>query len=777
MLRLLGGASIYADSGRESRVSVQRHQIALLALLAASPSARGSREKLIALLWPESSPSAARHSLNVAVHNLRKSLGEGAIKSVGTDLLIDFDLVPCDLARFTDALSIGDRLAAVNLYTGPFMDGFYLDGAEEFERWQDSERGRLKVLYAEAIEGLAIDAERANDVRSAVSWWRRLSVMDPGSARVTGRLMVALERAGDRAGALALADAHAALMAREYDAEPTPEIVALAARIRGQPAAQPDDVPSPSEALVKIESGAMPAVLLAEEVKPSRSSGTRTPSRRRRAMAIGGAATALLVLASVPMISGRIRADSAAPSREVATSIAVLPFANMSADPDNQYLSDGLTEELLNALTRIPGLRVAARTSSFQFRDRGADVREIGRKLDVAAVVEGSVRVAGERLRITAQLIDTRTGYHLWSNEFDRPAADVFAVQEDIAQAVTRSLRLQLAQRLGESIISAGTQSVEAHDLYLRGRFEWNKRSEEGMRAARDAFEKAISIDPRYAAAYAGLSDAWQLLPLYGQIRTKEALANAKTAALRAVALDSTLAEGHTALAVMLLEYDHDRKAAEQQYRRAIDINPGYATAHHWYALFLVAGGRFNEAIAEAELARRLDPLSRVINAAVGTVHLFSREYDAAIAEFRAILVTDPDWASGLGMLGRALTAAGQYPEAITQLEAALEISGRPSHKALLSYALAMAGRTTDARALLRDLTRPKSGSFIAPVDLAAIYVALNEPDEALRILHVGVEERDEEMMYMKVDPRYDPLRADPRFAKVLELLDLDGDV
>jgi tetratricopeptide (TPR) repeat protein len=339
---------------------------------------------------------------------------------------------------------------------------------------------------------------------------------------------------------------------------------------------------------------------------------------------------------------------------------------------------------------------------------------------------------------------------------------------------VTRSLRLQLAQRIGESLVSASTKSVEAHDLYLRGRYEWNKRSEEGMRAAKDAFEKAISIDPRYAAAYAGLSDAWQLLPLYGQIRTKEALANAKTAALRAVALDSTLAEGHTALAVMLLEYDHDRKAAEHQYRRAIDINPGYATAHHWYALFLVAGGRFSEAIAEAELARRLDPLSRVINAAVGTVHLFSREYDAAIAEFRAILVTDPDWASGLGMLGRALTAAGQYPEAITQLEAALEISGRPSQKALLSYTLAMAGRTSDARALLHDLIRPNPGSFIAPVDLAAIYVALNEPDEALRILHVGVEERDEEMMYMKVDPRYDPLRADPRFKKVLELLDLD---
>jgi serine/threonine-protein kinase len=453
----------------------------------------------------------------------------------------------------------------------------------------------------------------------------------------------------------------------------------------------------------------------------------------------------------------------------------VLPFQNMSPDRDHEYLSDGLTEELINALTKVPGLRVAARTSSFQFRDLAADVREIGRRLDVSAVVEGSVRASGDSLRITAQLIDTRTGYHLWSDEFDRPARDVFAVQEDIARAVTGALRVHLAERIAETLVSAGTQSVEAHDLYLRGRYEWNKRSEEGMRAAKEAFERAVVIDPRYALAYAGLSDAWQLLPIYGQVPAKEGLANAKTAALRALALDSTLAEAHTALAVMHLEYDHDRDAAERRYRRAIEFNPGYATAHHWYALFLVAGGRFQEAIAEAEQARRLDPLSRVINAAVGTVHLFSRDYVASIAEFRAILVTDPDWSSGLGMLGRALAAAGQYDEAIAQIQQALELSGRPSHKALLAYTLAAAGRAAEARALLRQLRAPAAGSIVAPVDLAAVHVALGEHDEALRVLHLGVEERDEEMMYLKVDPRYDPIRRDPRFAEVLAALDLDG--
>lgn len=784
VLRLFGGAALVLDSGREGRAATQRHHIALLALLATAPNARGSRDKLIALLWPESEPPMARHSLNVALHSLRKSLGEGVVRSIGPDLQLDSDVLPSDVGLFVRSLASGDRAGAVDCYAGPFMDGFYLDGAEEFERWQESERARFASLHAEALESLAREAERSGDVRSAVSWWRRLFAVDPGSARVTAGLMTALERAGDRAGALALAESHSTLMARDYDAEPSPEIVALAARIRARPAAaRPEEGATAASPHEPVNAAGASEASVAGHAEAAASAGTAPSAavsgaarRRRRVLAMSGIAALLVVVVAGTLVMGRnVLADPAAPSREAAASIAVLPFENMSSNPDLQYLSDGFTEELLNALTRVPGLRVAARTSSFQFRDLAADVRDIGRRLDVSAVVEGSVRMAGDRLRITAQLIDTRTGFHLWSDDFDRPAQDIFAVQEDIARAVTRSLRLQLAQRIGESLVSAGTKSVEAHDLYLRGRFEWNRRSEQGMRNARDAFERAIAIDPRYAAAYAGLSDTWQLLPIYGQVPTREALANAKTAALRALALDSSLAEAHTALAVMHLEVDHDREAAEARYRRAIEINPGYATAHHWYALFLVAGGRFQEAIAEAELARRLDPLSRVINAAVGTVHLFSRDYVSAIAEFRAILVTDPDWASGIGMLGRALAAAGQYDEAVALIQQALELSGRPSHKALLAYALAGAGRAGEARALLRDMLRPNPGSFVPPVDLAAVHVALGEADEALRVLRRGVDERDEEMMYLRVDPRYDPIRSDPRFAEVLALLDLGG--
>ena len=767
-LRLLGGVSLTLESKRDLGSAIQRHRLALLARLAMAPAGSLSREKLAAILWPESGKQQASHSLNVAVHALRKELGSDVIQSVGTNLELDLAALDCDAVKFVTAVAANDMQAAVRLYNGPFLDGFFLDAAEEFEQWQEGERVRLAALHRQALEALATNAERAGDLTRAVEWWQKLGVADPGDARVAARAMMVLEQSGNRAAALAVAAAHAALMTKEYGAEPNPGLVELAARIRSQPVDSPLEFPEIQASPVVMQ----PTPSTKESAggaPPLRS--TPAPNYRRWYWLTG---VAIVVAAGIAVASSQRSRTPGLDGAGADISIAVLPFQNMSADSGFQYLSDGITEELLNALTRVRGLRVAARTSSFQFRERGGDVREIARRLHVAAIVEGSVRVSGNQLRITAQLIDARTGYHIWSDQFDRTEADLFTVQENIAQSVASALHVQLARRSGQSLLNAGTRSAEAHDWYLRGRFEWNRRTEAGMVAARAAFEQALAIDPQYARAYAGLSDAWQLLPLYGHFPTRQALANAKTAALRALALDSTLAEAHTSLAVMLLEYDHDRDAAEDEYRKAIALNPGYATAHHWYALFLIAGGRVDEATLQAEEARRVDPLSRVIHAAVGTVRMFARDYPAAIAEFRAILQRDSLWATGHALLGRAQAAAGEYEAAIPAIEKAVGISKRqPSQVALLAYVYAQAGRKGEAQTLLEELLAARAGVFAPPVDLGALYVALGDHDAAIRILERGVEDRDEEMMYMKVDPRYDPLRSHPRFPAILTSLDL----
>ena len=766
-LHLLGGASLRLGSNREPGSALQRHRLAVLALLATAPGGRMSREKLAALLWPESAKQQAHHSLNVAVHALRKELGQDVIRTVGTNLELDFAALDCDVVKFSQAISANEMQVAASLYSGPFLDGFFLDDSEEFEHWQEGERARLAASYRQALEALATNAERVGDLSTAVTSWQKLGAIDPGDARIVARTMVALEHSGNRAAALALAAAHADLMSRDYGAEPNPGLADLASRIRSQPVGTRLDV---SEIPAATTVGA-PGVPRQHSESAADISPPATPNNRRWYV-LGATAFATVLAITAAWTRMSVPESLAPPGADIP--IAVLPFQNMSADSSYQYLSDGMTEELLNALTRVRGLRVAARTSSFQFRDPGGDVKAIGRSLGVSALVEGSVRVSGNQLRITAQLIDARTGYHIWSDQFDRTEADLFAVQESIAQSVASALHVQLARRSGESILSAGTRDTKAHDWYLRGRFEWNKRTEAGMLSARAAFERAIAIDPQYARAYAGLSDAWQLLPLYGHFPSKEALANAKTAALRAVALDSALAEAHTSLARILLQYDHDRTGAEREYRKAIALNPGYATAHHWFALFLAAGGRVTESTTRAEEARRMDPLSRVIHAAVGTVRMFARDYPAAIAEFRAILRQHDEWATGHALLGRALATSGEYGAAIPSLEKAVSISRRqPSQVALLGYAYAQAGRTSDARAVLRELLAAREGVFAPPVDLGALYVALGEHDEAIRVLERGVEERDEEMMYMKVDPRYDPLRNHPRFPAILDRLDL----
>lgn len=734
--------------GRVRGEPAQRHRLALLALLAVARDNTLPREKLMGFLWPEQGTHEARHVLNVAVHVLRKTLGDGAIRSEGDDLRLDTTVVDCDLVRFRAAIASSDLQAAIASYHGPFLDGFFLDSSE-FESWQAAERAQLEHEYVSAIEQLAEQAERDGDIEAALQWWQTLATRSPDSVRFTMRLMRVLEATGDRAAALRVADSHAALLASEFGAEPSPEVAALATRIREHP--EPAAVPDPIVASPRAEAGVVPA--------------PATGRRQRTMIAAGIVATAAAVLAFA-------LAPWRAPPDE---SVAVLPFLNLSGDDSRQYFSDGLTEEILNALARVPGLSVASRSSAFQFRSSGVDVRDVGRQLGVGAVVEGSVRVVGNRLRVTAQLIETRRGYHLWSQQYDFAMQDVFEVQENIARAIAGALGDELLANLPAKLVTMGTKNTQAYDLYLRGRHEWNRRTTDGMWNALRAFEQAVALDPQFANAYAGLSDAWQLLPDYGNVPAREGLAHAKTAALRAIALDSTLAEAYASLGAILDDYDHDRTGAERAYRRAIALNRKYATARQWLAIHLADERRFSEASAEIERARQLDPTSRIINTAVGAVRYFQRDHASAIAEYRAVLDQAPDFALAWALLGRVFLIQGRIDSAVTALKRSVELSGGdPSYSAVYAAALAAQGNRAVADSVAQTVLAAQPG-YVPYCELASAYIYMQNFDTALRLFERAIEERDPALKHMAVEPLYDGIRHDERFRSLLERVGLGG--
>jgi serine/threonine-protein kinase len=839
-LHLLGGARLEGEDGRLGGEAVQRHRLGLLALLALARDRRLPREKLLAYLWPEHGPRRARHLLNVAVHVLRKAVGKHAIRSEGDDLRLDLDHLRCDVVAFEEAVERGDVRAATELYAGPFMDGYFLDGAPEFDQWQEMRRRELEDAFLAALAAGANAAEAAGDAAEAVRCLRALVRRRPIDAAATIRLMEALAAAGDRAGALKAAERHTRALAEAFDAMPSPEVEQLARRIREAPAPPPGTArsrgapgveegphvaahsdgappgaaggtssraapgaeaaaaaaraaetahsggtpsvaaeaapsrattPAAAAAAEAATSGAMPAATKAPAGRNARPA-PRAPRRRMLGLSlVAASAVATLLLA--------LRADDRGAAAEpLQPSVAVLPFADMSPNGDQAYFSDGLTEELLNALAQTPGLRVAARSSSFLFRGPGVDVRSVGRRLDVGAVVEGSVRVDGGQLRVTVQLIDAESGYHLWSGQYDREMRHIFAVQEEIARAVATQLSAELALQLPDTLLTTTTANPAAYRLYLRGRHEWRKRTEEGMWAALEAFEQAIVLDPTYAGAYAGLADTWQLLPDYGGVESSEGLARAKTAALRAVALDSTLAEAHVALGALLDDYDHDRQGAEAAYRRAIALNPGYATARHWLGLHLANGGRFEEALVQIEQARRLDPLSDIVNTAVGAVRYFARDYEGAMAEYRAVLQLRPDFALGWALLGRVQLVAGQVDDAVASLERSVTLSdGDPSYRAVYAAALAARGRTEEARAIAQSVESPSDGGYVPYCELAAAYLYLDENDHALALFRRGYEERDSALKHIGVEPLYDRIRSHPAFAELMREAGLDVDM
>ena len=459
-----------------------------------------------------------------------------------------------------------------------------------------------------------------------------------------------------------------------------------------------------------------------------------------------------------------------APSQPDMPSIAVLPFDNMSADPEQQYFCEGMAEEIINALTALDGLHVASRTSAFLAKAKHFDIAEIGIRLKVGAVLEGSVRKAGNRLRVTAQLINVSDGYHLWSERYDREMDDVFAVQDEIALSVVEQLKVKLLGVSGASLVKRPTDDLEAYHFYLKGRYHLNQRTEDALKRGIQFFEEALARDPNYAGAYAGLADGYTLLgPAgYGEGQSNT-MARARTCAMKALELDDRLAEAHSALGFLRFRLDWDWTHAEAELRRAIQLNAGYAPAHHSLALALIAWGRSDEAVSEISRAVELDPLSLIYNTAKGRILYFARQYDLAFAQFTHTLELDPHFAQTHFDFGMAYAQRCQFDEAIAEFEKGFALSSRRVLMvSVLGNIYGTAGRMSDAVSILEELREVSRRQEVPSFYFALVHAALGDTAQAIDALQQACEERTGVMVYLQVEPMWDPLRSDPRFQDLL---------
>ena len=455
-------------------------------------------------------------------------------------------------------------------------------------------------------------------------------------------------------------------------------------------------------------------------------------------------------------------------------SIAVLPFANLSTDKENEYFSDGLAEDIIDALTKLPGLRVIARTSAFTFRGKDVDVSKIGAKLKVATILEGSVRKAGRRLRVAAQLIKAADRSHLWSERYDREMTDVFAIQDEISQAIVEKLRVRLAG--DRPLVKRHTENAEAYNLFLRGRHCIHRLTQESLARGKEYLEQAIALDANYALAYTGMAEYYWASAFWGFMVGSEAVRRAKSAALAALKLDDTLAEAHAQLGVARGIGDFDWVGAEQEFRRALELNPASPIVHYYYGLHCLRPmGRLDEELSEARRVVELDPLSARYTANLGYVYDVMGQHDLAIAQHRRAMDLDPSMYMPHSLLAGAYGHMGRFEEATAEAQKACELSGRNARTlGLLAWAYGQAGRRGGARALLKELTTRHRTTYVPPFAMAAAYVGLGKVDQVLEWLEKGIEERDLMIVCsLKYEQVNAPPDAHPRYEALLRKMNL----
>ena len=486
------------------------------------------------------------------------------------------------------------------------------------------------------------------------------------------------------------------------------------------------------------------------------------PKRRKAIAAIAVVIAAALATSAYFYLSRK--------NRTAIESVAVLPFVNTSGDPNMEYLSDGISEALINSLTELQQLRVIARSTAFRYKGKDVDPQQVGRELNVQTVLMGRVRQLGDTLNIQVDLVDASTGAQLWGSEYERKLSDVLSIKQTIAREVTDKLRLKLSGKEQQQLTKRDTTNAEAYQFYLRGRYYWNKRTAEGLKKAIEQFQQAIEKDPTYALAYAGLADGYTTLPGYSSTPASEVVQKAKAAASRAIELDPNMAEAHASLANIMMGFDSDSAGAEKEFQQAIRLNPNYPSAHHWYALLLAFQGRSDEAKKEILRAQQLDPLSLIINRTVGDVFFWAREYDQALEQYKKTIEIDANFPPAHEDLAMVYGIKGRYEEAIPEMNKAIALNGRlPHYVAVLGYIHGISGHKGEARKMLDELIAREKTEHVSPSDVALVYAGLGDKEKAFERLEAVITKGEKSSnVGLKVGPAWDGLRSDPRFSELL---------
>jgi adenylate cyclase len=764
-LQLLGSIELRRDGAEVRSVLSQPKRLGLLAYLASvTPQGSVSRDRLLALFWPEADTERARSSLRQALHFLRRSLGEDALVArTDHEVGIDPDVLWCDARAFDEAIAGGRLEEALELYRGEFLPAFFVEEAPEVERWVEEERSRRRRAALDAAWRLVAREQERGELRAAAMWARRGLAIDPLDEGSLRRLLELLERGGEPAAAVEAFREFSRRLELELSLEPSAETLQQIDRIRSPAPRAPSAAPlpgprrEPREEPVPLKEPPEPAAGRAEH-------SARAAPGPRRSRGLTRFAAAIAVLFLLPAGWWALRPVETSATADDFASIAVLPFLNLSGDPANDYFSDGISEELLNVLAQVPELRVASRTASFAFRGSGVPLDSIARVLRVRHVLEGSVRKDGDRIRITAQLIEVGSGYHLWSRNYDRTFREIFTVQDEISRAIADQLRVELARSGPEG--RPETLDPEAYAMMLKANFVFNqaKQSPRERYASASAFlEQAIELDPEYAQAYAKLAEATQMQAYRSLIPADSGYARARQLAKRALELDPSLWRPHRVLATIAEFYDWDFETAERHYRRSLDLWPAREPPVPPHAFLLIRMGRTEEGIAAARRAAELQPDWPGAHNNLAAVYSMARRYDDALRAYETALALSADNPSTLLGLAYLHVHTGQPERGVEYAERARALIPDDSYAVLsLAYCYARAGRASDARQLLAGLD---SRSDASAYQRARVHVALGEHDRAFRLLNQAIDGRDAGAPGLDTDEGFDAIRGDPRMA------------